>query len=119
MAAIEKFRSRICFLLMLLSLAVFATAPAAEELPDYVIEQFGAPPPIPDGPISEELDTALRVAFVDFFETGVWDSDQREALDVIVQAKDPRAAWVITDMMRFSFNSSFDRDLAVATSDLL
>lgn len=89
------------------------------DLPDRVIEQFGAPPPIPTGPLSAELDQALRVAFIDLFEARTWGSEQEAALEQIVQAGDPRVVWVITDMMRFSFNTRFDLDLAAAGADLL
>lgn len=100
---------------------VFLSAPgaSAQTLPDYVIEEFGAPPPIPTGAISAELDAALRTTFIDLVEAGRWGNDQQVALEEIVQSGDPRAAWVITDMMRFSFNMSFDLELAVATSRLL
>ncbi|MEM6712730.1 MAG: DUF3179 domain-containing (seleno)protein [Pseudomonadota bacterium] len=96
-----------------------AFAQDASDLPAHVVERFGTPPPIPEGPISEELEAALTVAFVDLFENRSWGSDQGAALEQIVQAGDPRVAWVITDMMRFAFNSSFDLDLAVAASRLL
>ena len=91
----------------------------AHDLSTHVIERFGTPPPIPEGPISQELEDALRTAFIEIFETRRWGSEQGAALEQIVQAQDPRVAWVITDMMRFSFNTSFDLDLAVATSRLL
>ena len=97
-----------------------APAPAQEVgISDYVFEQFGAPPEIPEGDISPELADALTVAFVDLFETRSWQEEQQAALQTIVEAGDPRAAWVIADMMRFSFNTSFDLDLAVAGARLL
>jgi len=34
-------------------------------LPDYVIEQYGNPPAVPEGPLSEKLRDAMQVAFVD------------------------------------------------------
>ena len=111
------------FLPVLVALAFLnvseVTAQEISDLPDHVIERFGTPPPIPEGPISPELDAALRTAFIDVFETRRWTSDQGAALEQIVQAGDPRVAWVITDMMRFAFNMPFDLDLAVATSRLL
>ena len=92
---------------------------SAQTLPDYVIEEFGSPPDIPEGPISPELDAALRTVFIDIFEVRRWGDEQSEALNVIVESGDPRAAWVITDMLRFSFQNSFDLDLAVAGARLL
>jgi hypothetical protein len=37
----------------------------------------------------------------------------------IVAAGDPRLAWPISDMMRFTFRFAFDRSLAEAASELL
>jgi hypothetical protein len=94
-------------------------AQEAAPLPDYVIEEFGAPPPIPEGPLSEELQRAVEVVFIETLEQGAWTSDQQDALDLIVQSGDPRLAWPISDMMRFTFRFAFDRSLAEAASDLL
>ncbi|MBV6657766.1 MAG: DUF3179 domain-containing protein [Devosiaceae bacterium] len=110
--------------LMLLCFGAAAHPAAAQDaappdLPDYVIEQFGSPPPIPTGAISPELDAALRTTFIDLFDTGRWGMAQQVALEEIVQSGDPRAAWVMTDMMRFASNQSFDLSIAVATSRLL
>ena len=90
-----------------------------EPLPDYVIEEFGQPPAIPEGPLSEELRRAVDVVFVETMENGAWTEAQREALDVIVASGDPRLAWPISDMMRFTFRYHFDRDLSEAASELL
>ncbi len=104
---------------LIVCIALQITASAAMGLAPHVVERFGSPPAIPEGPISEELEAALHTAFVDIFETRVWGADQLSALEQIVDSQDPRLAWVITDMMRFAFNSSFDNDLAVAASRLL
>ena len=116
------FRLRIASLALaaVLTCGVGLAGPApAQNLPDYVIAEFGTPPPIPDGPISDDLRAALDVAFVDFFDSRAWGPDQQVALERIVQAGDPRAAWLLSDMMRFTFNTEFDLELAVATSRLL
>ena len=105
---------------LLIGLSAFAPTPAtSQELPDYIIEAYGEPPEIPQGALSPDLVAALRVAFVDVFETRQWGEEQSAALEVIVEAGDPRVAWVITDMMRFSAQTRFDRDLANAASSLL
>ncbi|MGD1887584.1 MAG: DUF3179 domain-containing (seleno)protein [Cohaesibacteraceae bacterium] len=98
---------------------VAAQDAGTRELSAQVIERFGTPPPIPEGPISQELEEALGTAFIEFFQTRRWRSDQAEAREQVVQAGDPRVVWVIADMMRFAFNTSFDRDLADAASQLL
>jgi hypothetical protein len=60
-----------------------------EPLPDYVIEEFGRPPAVPDGPLPEALQRAAQVVFVDTIEQGAWTADQQLALDEIVAAGDP------------------------------
>ncbi|MEM9813598.1 MAG: DUF3179 domain-containing (seleno)protein, partial [Pseudomonadota bacterium] len=83
------------------------------------VESFGPPPTVPTGPLSEELETALRVVFVDSLDQSSWGPDQAIALDQIAQSKDPRLAWVITDMMRFTWQRQFDDALADAAATLL
>ena len=57
-----------------------AMAPAsAQELPDYVLDAYGPPPEIPEGPLAPEVMEALRVAFIELFETRQWGSDQGAA----------------------------------------
>ncbi len=96
-----------------------ALAEQATPLPDYVIEQFGHPPAIPDGALSEALHAAIRVVFVDSVSQSVWGRDQTIALEEIARSKDPRIAWIISDMMRFTWNQQFDNALAGAAAKLL
>ena len=94
-------------------------AQAEEALPDYVIEAFGEPPPIPDGPLPDDLAEALRIVFIDSMEQQVWASPQNEALEVIAASGDPRLAWAIADMMRFTWQQQFHRPLRDAAARLL
>ena len=68
------------------------------QLPDYVIEQFGEPPEVPEGPLSEDLKAAVQVAFVDSVTQSTWGSDQTAALQEIAKSGDPRLAWIISDL---------------------
>lgn len=102
-----------------LLLPVPSEAQEVDHLPDYVIEQFGTPPAIPDGPLAQDLRDAVRVVFVDSLAQSEWSSAQTTALAEISQSKDPRLAWVISDMMRFTWRAEFDDALAKAASDLL
>ena len=88
-------------------------------LPDYVIETFGTPPPIPQGPLSSELRTAVDVAFVESMIEGTWGSEQASALGDIAKSQDPRLAWIIADLMRFTSGRQVNLLLAGAASDLL
>lgn len=94
-------------------------AQEATPLPDYVIERFGRPPAIPEGPLSEALKAAVRVVFVDSLAQSTWGRDQEIALAEIAASEDPRLAWIISDMMRFVFRQAFGDALANAAADLL
>ncbi|MGF1446705.1 MAG: DUF3179 domain-containing (seleno)protein [Pikeienuella sp.] len=94
-------------------------AQAAPPLPDHVIERFGTPPAIPEGPLSADLQAAIHVVFVESVSQSFWGRDQAIALDEIVRSKDPRVAWVISDMLRFTWNRQFDDALADAAAKLL
>ena len=97
------------------SLAVADTKP----VPDYVIAEFGEPPAVPTGPLSDDLAFAVRAVFVESLKHSAWGRDQQIALDQIAKSNDPRLAWVITDMMRFTWRSEFDNALADAATQLL
>ncbi|WP_422378027.1 DUF3179 domain-containing (seleno)protein [Roseibium sp.] len=109
-----------------LALAVFLSfgiqtvrAEAEKALPDYVIETFGTRPAIPEGPLSEDLQNAIRVAFVDPVKNGTWGRDQMDALNEITASKDPRIGWIISDLMRFATSPQLTAVLASASSELL
>ncbi|MEL6548854.1 MAG: DUF3179 domain-containing (seleno)protein [Pseudomonadota bacterium] len=90
----------------------------APALPDYIVERFGTPPAIPTGPLSPEVEDAIRVVFVDSLERSRWGEPEQEALAVIAASGDPRLAWIIADMMRFTWRLGFDNALAQAASAL-
>ncbi len=88
-------------------------------LPDYVIEQFGHPPSVPTGPLSDELRDAVETAFVVSIRDGVWGQDQDIALRQVRESGDPRLAWIISDLMRFIPHAETSAVFASAASDLL
>ena len=94
-------------------------AQAAEPLPDYVIERFGQPPAVPEGALSEALERAVRVAFIDSMVNKVWARDQSDALFEIATSKDPRLVWIISDLMRFATGQGLNQELADAAEKLL
>ena len=95
------------------------TAQTADPLPDYVVEEFGHPPAIPDGPLSPELQFAVRVAFVDSVTFSTWDENQVLALAEVVESGDPRLVWIISDMMRFVASRQLQDTFSDAASRLL
>ena len=68
--------------LAMFGLTTTATADEhASQVPDYVIAEYGTPPEIPIGPLSQELQDAVRTVFVDSLERSEWTSVQSEALE--------------------------------------
>ncbi len=88
-------------------------------LPDYVIEEYGQPPAIPEGPLSEALEASVEVAFVEAMSQGTWGRDQILALQEISESKDPRLAWIISDLMRFVSDRDLSAGLTIAAAKLL
>ena len=88
-------------------------------LPDYVIAEFGAPPAIPDGPLPETVQLAVKMAFVDSVTQSTWGRDQRTALAEVAGSGDPRLAWIVSDLMRFSNGPDLTAALAEAATGLL
>ncbi|WP_299500192.1 DUF3179 domain-containing (seleno)protein [uncultured Roseobacter sp.] len=94
-------------------------AQSADPLPDYVIEEFGHPPAVPEGALSPAMQFAVRVAFVDSVTLSTWDENQELALAEIASSKDPRLVWIISDMMRFVPSRQLHDALSNAASELL
>ncbi len=96
-----------------------AETPVSATLPDYIIEEFGAPPAVPDGPLSNAMQFALRVAFIDSVALGTWGENQEMALQEIVKSNDPRLVWLISDLMRFVPSQQLNTSLTDAAAALL
>ncbi|MEO0388636.1 MAG: DUF3179 domain-containing (seleno)protein, partial [Pseudomonadota bacterium] len=105
--------------LFVMAFSAPAEAEAERAVPSYVVERFGTPPPVPDGPLSDSLARSVRVVFEDSLEQSAWGRDQSIALSEIAASGDPRLAWIISDMMRFTWRREFDDALAEAAATLL
>ena len=103
----------------LCALSVTSVSAQTTALPDYVTEQFGTPPTIPEGPLSDAMLQAVDTVFIDSLEQSSWGRDQELALAEIAGSGDLRLAWVISDMMRFTWRSEFDDALADAAATLM
>ena len=116
-------QSRIFFVASLVTVSLFwfdaLRAQEAPPLPDYVIEEFGKPPAVPEGPLSTTLQSAVNVAFIDSVIQSTWGRDQTIALNEIAESEDPRIVWIISDLMRFISASALNRDLASTAFKLL
>ncbi len=117
-----------CLVTLLLTLSLFspaallaqASGPVLEKpLSEHVIEQFGEPPTVPQGPLSPALQFAARVAFIDSTTLRTWDKNQELALAAIGKSKDPRLAWIVSDMLRFAATQKPVIALARTASELL
>ncbi len=95
-----------------------ALAATDSDLPDYVTEEFGHPPEIPTGPVPEDLKLALRISTLSLFQF-YWDPDQINALVQVGRSGDPRLAWTISDMMRFTWDPALSDALATTAETLL
>lgn len=96
-----------------------AQAEAQHDLPDYVIAEFGTPPAIPTGPLPDDLATAVQTAFVDSVSDSIWGPAQIAALQEIAASKDPRVAWIISDLMRFIYQSEIATALSFTAASVL
>ena len=108
-----------CALVVTLGLSAVGTAYSQSNLPDYVLEQFGAPPSVPDGPLSEDLRAAIQLAFIDTLVEGQWDPSKEDTLLKISASGDPRVAWVISDMLRFTRSYELNIWFSRTAADLL
>jgi hypothetical protein len=123
MAAIIGFQYRALLVALFagLSLCWFDAARAEDgaPLPDYVIKTFGKPPAVPKGPLSGDLQAAVKAAFIDSSTQSTWGRDQTRALVEIANSNDPRIVWLISDLMRFVSGRELSAALTNAASKLL
>jgi len=118
----STFMSPLFRMIAAVAFATLASAAIAQDtpaLPDYVTAEFGTPPVIPEGAIADDLQRAINRLVRISMDQNSWDPTDTVDLEVIVAAKDPRVAWVMTDMLRFTWRPEFSNALMKATTDLL
>ena len=126
---LQTMTSNLGFLPRILSVALLATlcafwsdelqAQQAQPLDGYVLDEFGSPPSVPTGRLSPKLKAAIKVALIDSATKSNWGPEQSAALREVASSKDPRIAWIISDLMRFISSPLLDAELASAASELL
>ena len=94
-------------------------ATQAEQLPDYVIAQYGTPPDTPDGPLSDGVQDALRTMVANSLNQADWSPEQSDARAVLIASKDPRLVWLITDMLQFTWRPEFSKALTDTATSIL
>jgi hypothetical protein len=95
------------------------SAQERDALPDFIVAEYGIPPEIPIGPMSDGLQAAIKVAFVDSVTQSAWGEKQTLALAEIRRSNDPRVVWVISDLMRFVSARQLNNEFSDVASELL
>ena len=108
----------------MLPLVAFAQSQAvdknsAHELSAHVIDTFGEPPTVPEGPFSDALQDAVKTAFLDSLANGAWGRDQEIAINTINTSGDPRVVWIVSDLMRFIRQPGLNNLLGESVTALL
>lgn len=101
---------------------VFGQSLGAQErpvVPEYVIAAFGQPPVVPDGPLSADMVQAMGILLIDAQNQSIWQPGETETLEAIAASGDPRLAWILSDMMRFTWRPEFADALSDAAVTLL
>ncbi|MEP5760343.1 MAG: DUF3179 domain-containing (seleno)protein [Litoreibacter sp.] len=88
-------------------------------LPSYVTAEFGTPPAIPNGPLTETVKRALEEVLTIAVNQSEWDPADIAAFDIIGQANDPRLVWALADMLRFTWRPEFHAALTRAAETAL
>lgn len=103
-------------------LAEFASAAQGEveegSTGSKVVDRFGPSPKITTGAYSEELEAAVKLVFSGGLKSGRWGGEQFLGLKTIVESKDVRIAWPLTDLMRMPVGEELTQLLFAAVSDL-
>jgi len=107
----------ICVVFHLQSNLLWAQGPAP--LPEYVIAEFGAPPPIPKGPLALTVREALKEVLTIAVGQSEWNPSRTAAFDIISQTNDPRLVWILTDMQRFAWRPEFRAALTHVAATIL
>ena len=96
-----------------------------DDVPAFVLEKFGRPPAIPAGRLSKTLSEAVQIAFVGAVapigsvSRSSWGQPNSNALATLVAAQDPRIVWLISDLLRFTWQRELYDELADAGAQLL
>ena len=61
------------------------------------LDTFGAPPPVPDGPV----DPAVVAAIDGLLGDAITGTLERDAIEVVAGSEDARLGWLISDLLRF------------------
>ncbi|MEM9892171.1 MAG: DUF3179 domain-containing (seleno)protein [Actinomycetota bacterium] len=80
---------------------------------------YGDPPPIPDGPLSEEVTTAVEDLLGPRLSEGIIDQQSFDAIRVLGESEDPRVAWWLSDLLRIAQDPTLRELLGGSAGDVL
>jgi len=100
-------------------LSTVTVAETKTALSKHVIERFGSPPTVPEGPLGEDLHRAVASVFNEATLTTGMGRDQFLDLETIAESKDPRLAWLVSDLMRFAGQDDLGEALNSTAGNLL
>ena len=100
-------------------LGVPARADSHSALPAYAIEQFGYPPPIPNGPLPQDRFAAVERLLAHSLNPSDDAGVEAAILRDTLATADPRVAWLIVDIMRFTWRQDYYVALAEVARALL
>lgn len=80
---------------------------------------YGDPPPIPDGALSDEVTTAVDDLLGERFTQGIIDQQSFEAIRVLGESEDPRVAWWFSDLLRVAQDPTLRELIGGSAGDLL
>ena len=110
----------------LTAISVVSTEPpgsaASLELPSLPVGEildYGQAPAVPSGELAPELIASLDILFGDELADGLFLGDELTALQTLQSSKDPRVAWLISDLMRFIASPQSAALLGSAAEELL
>ena len=101
------------------SFANLGKAQSSADLPDYIIQEFGHPPAVPTGPLSEDLAAAAKTGLIDPIALNIWDEDQMQAMETLKASGDPRLVWAVSDLMRFIASRELSAVFSGVAAELL
>jgi len=95
------------------------SALAQDDVPAHVVAQFGHPPAVPMGALPQDVETALSKVVAHATAQSSWSPADLAAFDVVAASQDPRVAWLLTDMLRFTWRPECGAALTGAATQIM
>ncbi|MEM6988347.1 MAG: DUF3179 domain-containing (seleno)protein [Pseudomonadota bacterium] len=96
-----------------------ARSAGVSEVTAYALEQFGQPPAVPLGPLNSDVFGAVDRLLAHSLDPSDDAAKEAAILRNVRDSADPRIAWLIADIMRFSWRKDYYAALAETARALL